>query len=146
MYVRPSNTGARTIKLPENYSGNAFTEDFIRDNADTQKASEETPELEERKPWNSDSFSASEEKIEETKEEQNGEADNAESQKESEECSAVPKKRSLFGNLGFGFDLGKLFGNFGFEELLIIGLIFLISQSEGNEDIILLLILLFFIN
>ena len=25
MYVRPSNTGARTIKLPENYSGNAFS-------------------------------------------------------------------------------------------------------------------------
>ena len=74
--------------------------------------------------------------------------DNAESKgkEESEECSAVPKKRSLFGNLGFGFDLGKLFGNFGFEELLIVGLIFLIAQSEGNEDIILLLILLFFIN
>ena len=25
MYVRSSNTGARTIKLPENYSGNAFS-------------------------------------------------------------------------------------------------------------------------
>lgn len=25
MYVRPSNTGARSIKLPENYSGNAFS-------------------------------------------------------------------------------------------------------------------------
>ena len=144
-YTRYDNY-PQTIKVPQNYSGNAFTEDFIRDNTETQKASEETPELEERKPWHSDSFALSEEKIEETKEEQNGEADNAESQKESEECSAVPKKRSLFGNLGFGFDLGKLFGNFGFEELLIIGLIFLIAQSEGNEDIILLLILLFFIN
>ena len=25
MYVRPSNAGGRTIKLPENYSGNAFS-------------------------------------------------------------------------------------------------------------------------
>ena len=33
---------------------------------------------------------------------------------------------------------------FGFEDMLIIGLIFLLSQSEGDEEILLLLMLLLF--
>jgi len=33
---------------------------------------------------------------------------------------------------------------FGFEDMLIIGLIFLLSQSEGDEDVLLLLTLLLF--
>ena len=46
----------------------------------------------------------------------------------------------------FGFNVGKLFsGGIGVEELLIIGLILLIAQSENNEDIIVLLALLLFI-
>ena len=35
-------------------------------------------------------------------------------------------------------------GEFGFEELLIIGLILLLSQSDADNDILLLLALLLF--
>lgn len=50
---------------------------------------------------------------------------------------------SLFSSLmppGFG----KHGQEFGYEELLIVGLIFLLSQSEGESDILLLLALLLF--
>ena len=69
-YTRYDNY-PQTIKVPQNYSGNAFTEDFIRDTTETQNVLEKTPEPEERESWHSDSFALSEEKIEETKEEQN---------------------------------------------------------------------------
>lgn len=35
-------------------------------------------------------------------------------------------------------------GGFGFEELLLVGLIFLLSQDEGNDDVLLILALLLF--
>ncbi len=35
-------------------------------------------------------------------------------------------------------------GDFGFEELLLVGLIFLLSQSDGGHDILVLLALLLF--
>lgn len=138
-YTRYENY-PQTIKVPQNYSGNAFGDDFIRESED------HIPDDREHLEVSGEELALAEEEIIETIEESNRESDNTEKQKESEECSAVPKKRSLFGNAGFGFDLGKLFGGIGFEELLIIGLIFLIAQSEGDEDMILLLILLFFIN
>ena len=44
---------------------------------------------------------------------------------------------------GFGFNIGRFFGGgFGYEELLILGLILLVAQSEENEDTLLLLVLL----
>ena len=137
----------QTIKVPRNYSGNAFSDDFVRENTDGREgdeiiaradAAESAPEKKEKK----------EEKREERREDIptfQGEVSEESGKGALEECSASPKKRSLFGS-GFSFDLGKLFGGIGFEELLIVGIILLLAQNEGNEDIILLLILLFFIN
>jgi hypothetical protein len=140
-YTRIDNY-PQAIKVPRNYSGNAFGEDFIRE------SEEHIHDIGVHIEEEIEDAAFQEEKNEEQREEQNAEtnSDELENKNESEECSAAPKKRSPLGNIGFGLDLGKLFGNFGIEELLIIGLIFLIAQSEGNEDMIFLLILLFFIN
>ena len=48
---------------------------------------------------------------------------------------------------GFGLRLGSLFGNkgIGSEELLILALILLLADSDGSEDLVLFLVLLFFI-
>ena len=115
--------------VPENYSGNAF-----RENGEVDYTNEETMPFEE----------------EELTEARGAEAETA----EEEIAEAVgkifeekPKNNgTLLSRSGFGFNIGKLFGGgIGFEELLIIGLIFLIAQSENNEDIIVLLALLLFI-
>ena len=143
-YTRYDNY-PQTIKVPKNYSGNAFGDSFLRENRDMQDVAEQIADKKEQ-PFVKHEDLLVEEKLAEKTEAQSSAVEDSASNKESEECSATPKKRSLFGNVGFGFDLGKLFGGFGFEELLILGLIFLMMQNEGNEDIILLLILLFFIN
>ena len=48
---------------------------------------------------------------------------------------------------GFGLRLGSLFGNkgIGSEELLILALILLLADSDGCDDLVLFLVLLFFI-
>ena len=143
-YTRYDNY-PQTIKVPKNYSGNAFGDSFLRENRDMQDVAEQISDKKEQ-PFVKHEDLLVEEKLAEKTEAQSSAVEDSASNKESEECSVAPKKRSLFGNVGFGFDLGKLFGGFGFEELLILGLIFLMMQNEGNEDIILLLILLFFIN
>lgn len=51
--------------------------------------------------------------------------------------------RSLFSSIMPGIGRSGR-EEFGFEELLIVGLIFLLSQSEGESDILLLLALLLF--
>ena len=134
----------QAIKVPRNYSGNAFGEDFVRENIDEREVGEQ--KRAEPLPRADVVERAAEEKRAETPAWQGEPSDEENTGGEVEECSATPKKRSLFGGSGFSFDLGKLFGGIGFEELLIAGLILLLAQNEGNEDIILLLVLLFFIN
>ena len=133
----------QTIKVPRNYSGNAFSDDFVRENTDGREGDEIIARADTAE-------SAPEEKAKKEEKREDiptfqGEVSEESGKGALEECSASPKKRSLFGS-GFSFDLGKLFGGIGFEELLIVGIILLLAQNEGNEDIILLLILLFFIN
>ena len=133
----------QAIKVPRNYSGNAFSEDFVRENTDEREVGEQKSA--EALPRADVVESATEEKRADMPAWQGTPSDEESTKEESEECPAAPKKRSLLGSGGFSFDLGKLFGGIGFEELLIVGLILLLSQNEGNEDVILLLILLFFI-
>ncbi len=115
--------------VPENYSGNAFRESV----PETDYQSEEPP---------LDTV------VEDVVNEQA--ADVAEEAAEPTVKIFEEKQKrggSLFSRSGFGFNIGNLFGgSIGFEELLIIGLIFLIAQSENNEDIIVLLALLLFIS
>ena len=149
-YARYGNYPA-TLNVPENYSGNAFGEGFVeksepdRDeyiiNNNSVRENAETvidPDVTDEEPnYNYDARAEGESTP-------NSDSDGKESAET--ECMAAPKKKGLFPNTNFNFNLGKLFsGGLGFEDLLIIGLIFLIAQSEGNEDIIVLLAILFFI-
>ena len=134
-YTRYDNY-PQTVKVPKNYSGNAFGDSFLRENTEPQDVIDRMNDKKDLPEENT---------LKETDCKKDA-SETLEAEREIEECSVAPKKKSLFGNVGFGFDLSKLFGGFGFEELLILGLIFLMMQNEGNEDIILLLILLFFIN
>ena len=113
--------------VPENYSGNAFRDSEVE--SDYTEQGQIFPEEE-------------------------GVIEVQEAIEEEEIAEPVGKvfeekphcKGGLLSRSGFGFNIGNLFGGkIGFEELLIIGLIFLIAQNDNNEDIIVLLALLLFI-
>ena len=125
MYTRyPNYRFGSKVKLPENYSGSAFSsgENDISSPSEAEESSEllsaEVPEV-----------------------------DSAQSREESEADVAVMGREEKKIKLpSFKFDVGKLFsGGFGFEELLIIALILLISQGDNDDDTVLLLALLLFI-
>ncbi len=122
MYARqgPQGRFPRNVRVPQNYSGNAFREEepiAVLEEAPPVNDTPSTQNLEESAP-----ASASSEPI-----------------------------GKLFPSPGFQFSLGKLLGGkdrglgIDTEELLIIGLILLLSQGEGSDDLILLLLLLLFI-
>ncbi len=114
--------------VPENYSGNAFREN---EEEVVDYTTEEVPSLEEEVFGEAQEITVNEEIAEPV----------------GKIFDEKPKsKGGLLSRSGFGFNIGKLFGGgIGFEELLIIGLIFLIAQNDNNEDIIVLLALLLFI-
>lgn len=111
MYARPSGYRYpnQPLKVPNNYSGNAFRE---KENEESGSEAQSQPSL-------------PAEPIEETSE------------------------TSLLSKRGFGLRLGSLFGKgggIGTEELLILALILLLADgADGFDDLILFLLLLFFI-
>ena len=122
MYSR-QNADSRTsrgIRIPSNYGGSAFSADSVQD---TPAADNGVP------PQNTDAIEAN---ARSEPVEQNPETDkNAD--------SVVPSGLSrLFGK-------GVSSGGIGFEELLILGLVFLISQNDTKDDLAFLLLLLLFI-
>ena len=120
----------RDFVLPENYAGNAFRENVL------EEMDEEIETVIEDEAENIEML---EDMPQTPKEYETVEAVHS-CEGESNECKRLPRPRP------FGFNVGKLFsGGIGVEELLIIGLILLIAQSENNEDIIVLLALLLFI-
>ena len=120
MYVKtPNYRYSSRVKLPENYSGNAFN-----------LSQQEPSEAELLKTEISDDTSDLPIPEADYK-------DTAKVMKNDEQKIKLP---------AFRFDLGKLFsGGFGFEELLIIALILLISDSKDQDDIVLFLAILLFI-
>ena len=120
MYARPSGYRYpnQPLRVPENYGGNAFRESKASDEASEAPISEagSRPEV---MPL--------------------GDAPVGE---QAEEASLLSKR-------GFGLRLGSLFGKdggIGTEELLILALILLLADgSDGFDDLILFLVLLFFI-
>ena len=121
MYVRPpSYRYPPSVRIPDNYSGSAFRE-------------QETPPL----------LSQADETEISTEKEQKKEAQGTQEPPAAEEGSLLSPRH-------FGLRLGSLFGkksSIGTEELLIIALILLLSDSnsESFDDLILFLALLFFI-
>lgn len=77
----------------------------------------------------------------EIKAEESPEPQSAPAEESKETAALLPHKE------GFGLRLGSIFGDRGFgnEELLILGLILLLADGEGCDDLILFLALLFFI-
>ena len=128
MYTRyPNYRFGSRVKIPENYSGNAFSSDAAEAEAGESLPNDAEP-----------------------KEERGSElALNAVSEdmgEKTEEVGIVKQSEKRIKLPSFRFDLGKLFsGGFGFEELLIIALILLISEGDSDDDMILLLALLLFI-
>ena len=121
MYYRPQGYRyPREMNLPSNYGGNAF-----------QKIEPYPDEKDEE---------------ESTARELDAEVARKESEIESNKASEASEKSenpvSLLGGIKQGSFLG---GRIGSEELLIIAIIFLLSDADGSDDIVWLLLLLLFI-
>ncbi len=126
MYTRiPSGRFPRGMRVPENYSGNAFR---------GIPPEQEMPPSKESEP------PAPPPEVENVREEI---GDNPPSEP-SEPHVPVGHTSPPFG-LHLPFKLFSHGDGIGFEELLLIGLILLISQEGKNDDLVLLLILLLFI-
>ncbi len=109
------------FELPRNYSGNAFREAIAPPPAEVEEQKREAVQEEDV------ASTAAKTVVEDV-------------------CMQPEKKKGLLGGAGFGFDVGRLFsGGIGYEELLILGLILLVAQNEGNEDVLILLVLLLFV-
>ena len=124
MYSRyPNYRFSGGMRVPENYSGNAFkpSEEEVEEAPSEADAPSPPQTLSSAKSFPEESSSA----------------ESAEVFKPSDKKFKLP---------GFNLNIGRLFsGGFGIEELLIIGIILLISKNNTDDDIILLLALLLFI-
>ncbi len=119
MYAR-QNTDSRTsrgFRIPGNYSGNAF--------------SSETEEIYPAKEDNN-----STDTIENIQ---------AEPSDKSAQNDAMSDTNAVAAGISRLFGKSSASGGIGFEELLILGVIFLISQNETKDDLAFLLLLLLFI-
>ena len=154
MYSRYHDRPDRPIRLPENYGGCAFSE--------REASSETEPRGGERAasrrlevgrptppPRIADDFSvlASEEKRVEmppelpvvTEDEEDGE--NAPPSGDSPVNAFLRPLGGLFGNVGRAFPFSH---GIGFDEILLIGLILLLSREEQSSELVLWLALLLF--
>ena len=117
MYSR-QNADARSsrgLRIPSNYSGNAFFTDVEERQAEPEPAdARDEPEK---------SASADEQAV---------------------TASAQTKGNAVPSGISQLFGKGSS-GGIGFEELLILGLVFLISQNDTKDDLAFLLLLLLFI-
>lgn len=127
MYSRPQyGRYAHEVRVPENYSGNAFREEPPSPPVEemTENMTEKTVGFDGIRDENSPKDITVCEG--------------------TESMTGVVKKTGPLA--GFGLDIGKLFKHgLGFEELLIIGLMLLISQGDNNDDILILLAILLFV-
>lgn len=117
MYARqPSeNRYSRNMNIPSNYSGNAFRQDTPTEEIE---APEEVGEID--APQNIQPLP-------------------------SDETLPAYKAESSDTAAGIGRLLGRGGGGIGLEELLIIGIVILLSQGEVKDDLAFLLLLLLFI-
>ena len=123
MYSRyPNYRFGGGIKIPENYSGNAFSDPPAESTEQgmAEDSSQDTTEIVE-----APTLSAPDES-------------------ESVNAALLHRKKRL--PFGFNFNFGRLFsGGFGFEEILLIAIILLVSQNDTGDDLILFLALLLFV-
>ena len=131
MYVRPRAEGeGEGIRIPDNYSGNAFHGDSLTPAPPVEPITEDTAPTEQGGP-----------------DEPPRAVPEVLPEKEIKEHVPVMKKSSPFSSLLPPKIPGTregLLGDVGIEELVIIGILILLSQSETDDDILLLLVLLLF--
>lgn len=135
MYTRPRTTENEPLRIPENYSGNAFHSDSHSPSPPIDIPTE-TPETESPPTEESEAGTASKSL-----------PVSVALTSESHEDTHITKKASPFSPLlppRMIGGRGGLLGDIGIEELLIIGILILLSQSDTDDDILLLLVLLLF--
>jgi hypothetical protein len=121
MYYRPQGYRyPQNIRVPINYSGNAFSEDDSNTEKEPDTDSENFVE-------NSIITNENESQTEDTS-------------NEPEATSTIGEAKSTPASL-----FGSAFDKIGAEELLILALVFLLSDNDSENDIIWLLLLLLFI-
>ncbi len=125
MYSKPKASQDEAFRIPDNYRGNAFTEN----------STVPIPPIEPVPPH------PTEEAVEEANEPSvtilpAGIGDECHHRKPSPMSAFLPPKLSS--------SHGGLLGDIGVEELLIVGILVLLSQSDADDDILLLLMLLLF--
>lgn len=134
MYSRFSGKQERVSRLPEHYSGCAFTQEHLPHRETAPKAPMPALfEIAKPSPPPTDAVTEREEG-----------AHVEESPPPAEEVAPSPIKATptgLLGGLGSAFPFGH---GIGFEELLILGLIILLSKDAGDSDTVLWLGLLLF--
>ena len=129
MYSRPPNNRfPRGMRVPENYSGNAFGTASDNDREEMAIQAEEDIQNQENAP----SFLSSE--------------PNSQSLPASKSTSSSGNDNES--RPSFSLNLGRFFPtnrSFGMEEFLIIALILLLAQNDTDDDTLIFLILLLFI-
>lgn len=145
MYSRYHTPDGKAVQLPDNYSGCAFTPQKSAFSEPKQPPREhftplpETRRVEIAKPTYAVRPLQEEPKAQPSK----AEATNP----PAEECTSRSVAESAPPATGFLGSLGKHFppsGGLGFEELLLLGLILLLSQTDESSDVVLWLALLLF--
>lgn len=157
MYSRYDSRPERPIHLPENYSGTAFS-----DRPPIPPHQPQSRQLEIAKPSPHRELDPNvaippprsvpipppketpppKEEIRKEHEEKKDENEKEEKEHRSSAPSALPLPvQGLFGHLGNAFPFSH---GLDFEELLILGLILLLSRNENDSDLVLWLILLLF--
>lgn len=149
MYVRNQSSGRR-VRPPDNYSGNAFDREGHRMAHDLNLPPALLPSVGNLPPEDCGeapplpNLGGGAEEI-------YAESFGASDREPTAECMCDEKKDSAKGG-GLRGLISSIMPpkvesekcEFGFEDMLIIGLIFLLSQSEGDEEVLLLLTLLLF--
>lgn len=138
MYTRAYYPEEEKINVPENYDGNAFREESIKTNSETEETvlqKEEPVPL--RAPWDTPPPKEN-------------------SEDKAEAVMGNPRGDGFFGGIFKKLPISNLFGGFdlfkhglsdiGTEEILIIGVaLFLLLSKGGDKECAIMLLLLLFI-
>ena len=136
MYTKPQGRYPHSLRVPENYSGNAFPPSNASTVPTPSQAREAPPAPNTERTLDAIPSPAVEHEFSAPP------PPPPPSEEKASPTGAHPAYRPRFG-------LSSLFSRFGkdggMEELLIIGLILLLAEDGKNDDLILLLILLLFV-
>ncbi len=135
MYTKPQGRYPHSLRVPENYSGNAFP-------SSNASASSAPPPKPEASPAPNVEHIADAIPSAAVEQEFSAPPPPPPSEETVAPVGACPYARPRFGLSGLFSRFGR---DGGMEELLIIGLILLLAEDGKNDDLILLLILLLFV-